>query len=340
MNRREFLALAAAGQPGTLYDRSIVVDALCLTEWKKADIAAWRASGYTAIHTSLSNRNFRVGSKALSGWRRLISRNSGTLLSCRTAADITRAKRDGKLAVMLGFQNGTVIEDNVRNLDRLHTAGARCIQLTYNARNLIGDGCTERTNAGLSDFGIECVHRMNELGMVVDLSHCGQQTAADAIAFSRQPPAFTHTMCKGIYDHVRAKSDGQLRAISDKGGMTGIVALGYFIGPTAATTFNDYLNHLGHAINVCGIDHVGLATDFSIRGIDATATRANWYKPRLEIFKPSYRVRWPPWIAELDKPERFRTVADALAKRGYRASEIEKILGANWVRYFREVFGG
>jgi membrane dipeptidase len=121
--------------------------------------------------------------------------------------------------------------------------------------------------------------------------------------------------------------------------MVGIATLGYFIGPTADTTFADYLRHVDHAVKVAGIDHVGLASDYSIRGIEKTHTRDSWYVPRLSSFKPVYRVRWPPWIEELDPPERFRNIAQGLASRGYTTGEIEKILGGNWTRYFTEVIG-
>ena len=346
MTRRRLLAAAGATalapdeEIDSVYSRAVVVDSLSVTdEWNEPTFAAWKASGYTAIHTSLANRNFRVAMRDLSKWREIFARHTAELMPCLKAGDIPRAKNDGKLGVMLGFQNGTVIDDETDNLSRLHAAGTRSIQLTYNSRNLLGDGCTERTNAGLSDFGIECVGRMNQLGILVDLSHCGEQTSGDGIQFSNKPPAFTHTVCKSVYDHVRAKPDNLLRALSEKGGVTGITALGYFVGPSADTSLDSYLRHIEHAVKVCGIEHVGLATDFNLRGIEATETRETWYLPRLEVFKPSYRVRWPPWIPELDKPERFRTVARALSRRGYKVGEIEKILGGNWVRCFREVFG-
>lgn len=346
MTRRDILALAGAvpltgaDDIDAVYDRAVVVDGLCLLDWGAGDIDAWRRSGYTAATASLGNRNYAVAIRALQLWRDLIAQNRDMLLALESANAVRGAKREGKLAVLLGFQNGTAIDSDITNLDRLYAAGARAIQLTYNSRNLLGDGCTERTNAGLSDFGVECVERMNELGILVDLSHCGQATSADGIAFSRKPPAFTHTMCRAIYDHVRAKPDELLRALSDKGGVTGIVALGYFVGPDADTSIEDYLRHIDHAVDVCGIDHVGLASDFSIQGIEATATREDWYLPRLTLFKPEYRVRWPPWIFELDQPERYRTVAHALSERGYRTSAIEKILGGNWMRLYQDVFGG
>jgi membrane dipeptidase len=356
VTRREFVGTAALGvghwtlglaeaQPANAdaaFDGRVVVDALSADEnWDDPEpiFAAYKGAGVTAIHTSLSNRNLMVALRDLAEWQARFERWPDRLLKIVAAGGIGEAKKTGRVGVLLGFQNATIVENDVRNLDTLYQAGTRCIQLTYNSRNLLGDGCTERTNAGLSDFGVAVVERMNQLGIIVDLSHCGEATSRDGIALSTRPPAFTHTMCKAVYDHVRAKPDDLLKALADKGGMVGIATLGYFIGPGADTTFDDYLRHVDHAVKVAGIDHVGLASDYSIRGIEKTHTRESWYVPRLSSFKPVYRVRWPPWIAELDPPERFRNIANGLAKRGYTSAQIEKVLGGNWVRYFTEVIG-
>jgi membrane dipeptidase len=330
----------STSQIDALFDGAIVIDALSVDEtWDEAVFAAFRRSGVTAIHTSLDHRSFTAALRALAVWHDRFERYPDRLVKATSAEEIRRAKQAGRVAVVLGFQNATMIDTDLANLDTLFQLGTRCIQLTYNERNLLGDGCTERTNAGLSDFGIAVVERLNALRIIVDLSHCGEQTTWDAIQVSRRPPAFTHTMCRAVYDHPRAKSDAQLKALADKGGVVGIATLGYFIGPTADTGLEDYLRHVDHAVKVAGLDHVGLASDYSIRGIQATATRESWYLPRLKSFKPSYRVRWPPWIPELDPPERFRTIAHGLARRGYSTSAIEKILGGNWLRYFADVFG-
>jgi membrane dipeptidase len=361
MNRREFLGAAVAGaavlharrelaQPGqpamtaaevdASFDRALVFDALSADqEWDEATFAAAKESGLSAIHTSLSNRNLAVAMKDLAEWQALFDKHPARLLKATRASHFAEAKQTGRIAVVLGFQNATIVESDVRNLDKLHAAGTRCIQLTYNSRNLLGDGCTERTNAGLSDFGVEVVHKMNELGIAVDLSHCGEQTSKDGVELSKRPPAFTHTVCKGVYDHVRGKSDALLKAMSNKGGITGIMTLGYMVGPTAKTGLDDYLTQIDHAVKVCGIDHVGVASDYALRGIMATHTRESWYVPRLTSFKPIYNVRWPPNIPELDPPSRFRAIARGLARRGYRQPQIEKILGANWIRYFGDVLG-
>ena len=324
-----------------LYDRSVVIDSLAVGyEWDEVEYDAAKRSGYTGIQTTLPSPNFEVAARALAEWRRRIRENPDKLVHATTAADIERAKAEGKMAVLFGFQNATMLEGVLENLDPLYELGTRCIQLTYNSQNRLGSGCTERVDGGLSDFGVEVVGRMNELGIIVDLSHCGRKTSMDGIEVSARPAAFTHTFCEAIYnDHPRAKTDEQIRAMSDKGGITGIASLGYFVGPDPDSSLEDYVNHIMHAVNVAGIEQVGVSTDHAIRGLRSWATRENWYEPRLRNFKPSYRVRWPPFIEGLDEPERFRNVAHALDRRGVAEVDIAKILGGNWVRYFREIFG-
>ncbi len=335
-------ALAQGSKIDQLFDAAIVIDSLAVGhEWDSVEYAAVKRSGYTGIQTTLSSESLEMAIRSLAEWNRRIRENPDKLLRATRAAHIGQAKSEGKMAVIFGFQNATMLGGQVENLDPLFELGTRCIQLTYNSRNLLGDGCTERTNAGLSDFGVGVVERMNELGIIVDLSHCGRRTSSDGIEVSRKPPAFTHTFCEALYrDHPRAKTDELIRAMSDRGGMTGIAALGYFIGASPDTSIEDYLNHVDHAVKVGGIDHVGLATDYEIRGIKAWATRETWYEPRLKSFKPTYNVRWPPWIEGLDEPERFRNVARGLERRGYAHGDILGLLGGNWLRYFREIFNG
>jgi len=329
------------GQIDQLYKNAIVIDALVITrDWNEESYKTVGETGYTGIGTSLSSGNLKAALSSLDEWNRRIQANPDKLIRAVSAADFERAKRENKLAVFLGFQNATMIENSLDNLEKLYKAGTRWIQLTYNTRNLLGDGCTERTNAGLSDFGVAVVERMNEMGIIVDLSHCGQQTTMNGIQFSNPGPCFTHTMCETLYpNHPRAKTDEQIKAMADKGGVMGINALGYMIGPDPGgeTTIETYVDHIDHVVKVGGIDHVGLATDNAIQGMQPWATRESWYVPRLTRFKPSYQVRWPAWIPKLDTPDRFKNVTRILDRRGYSSAHIEKILGLNWLRYYREV---
>ena len=323
------------------YADQIVIDGLIISRgWNDDSFEALAKSGYTGFNTSLDSKDLTSALESLAEWKSRIGDHPNRLMSARSAEDFITAKQENKVAVMFGFQNATMIEKSIDNLNTLYAEGTRWIQLTYNERNLLGDGCTERTNAGLSDFGIEAVQRMNELGIIVDLSHCGRQTTLDSIQFSKAGVSMNHTMCEALYkEHPRAKTDQQIRAMAEKGGVMGIICLGYMIGPDPGgqTTLETYIDHIDHAVNIAGIDHVGLAADFAIEGLEANgATRENWFVPRLSRFKPSYQVRWPPWIPELDRAERYQYVAKAMEKRGYKDEEIAKILGKNWLRYFNE----
>ncbi|MHA7871595.1 MAG: dipeptidase [Hyphococcus sp.] len=356
MDRRQFIqAGASAGVLGAfpaqaanrdltrLYDNAIVIDALSFAhEWDDVEYDAVKQSGYTGIVTSLNRRDLQTAIDELLTWKRRVADYPDRYMIALEAGDFERAKRKNKLAVMMNFQNATMLEGDADNVDALHALGMRCFQLTYNSRNLLGDGCTERTDAGLSDFGVEVVERMNKTGVLVDLSHCGRQTTFDGIALSKKPVAITHTMVDRYRPgHPRAKTDDQLKALADKGGVVGIAALGYFIGtdPGGDTTIETYADHIDHAVSVAGIEHVALSTDFPVRGIASWATREDWYEPRLKSFKPSYDVKWPPYIPALDEPNRFRNLLAVLDARGWRTRDLERLLGENWVRLFKDVFG-
>ena len=356
ITRREFVGSSAALAAGlarvdlaaqtpavnadTLFRGSVIIDGLSADEdWNDPEpiFAGYKTANLSAIHTSLNYASMAVALRDLAAWQARFDRWPDRLTKIEKGWQIAAARAAGRVGVVLGFQNALMVGQDVANLDTLHAAGTRCIQLTYNEHNLLGDGCTQKTDGGLSALGHTVVERMNEIGIIVDLSHCGLKTSRDGIAASKRPPAFTHTVCMAMHNHVRAKPDDLLKAVSDKGGMNGMMALGYIVGPTPDTSLDDYLKHIDHAVKVAGIDHVGLASDYSIRGIGATRTYENWYVPRLSSFPPEYRVRWPPWVKELDPPDRFLNITRGLVARGYRTTEIEKILGGNWVRYFTEM---
>ncbi len=166
-----------------LYDDALVIDALSFgKDWDEEELAAIAAAGYSGIVESLPRRDLQSAIDALMKWRRRAEEHDGQVMIALTAADFEHAKETGRTAVLMNFQNATMLEGEVDNVDALHGLGMRSFQLTYNFRNRLGDGCLERTNAGLSEFGIEVVERMNRVGVMIDLSHCGRQTTDDGIA--------------------------------------------------------------------------------------------------------------------------------------------------------------
>ncbi|MDJ0939210.1 MAG: membrane dipeptidase [Woeseiaceae bacterium] len=333
----------ASADPRKKYDDWLIIDALCFgRDWGDSVFEALKAANYSGIIESLPRRNLQTAIDALVEWRTRVDENPDTLLLALEADDFRKARKSGRTAVMMNFQDTIMLEGEIENVDALHALGMRCFQLTYNFRNLVGDGCLERTNAGLSDFGLEVVERANKLGVLIDLSHCGPQTTFDGIEFSKKPVAMTHTMCDSVRSgHPRAKTDEQIRACAEKGGVVGMIALGYFIGPDPGgeSTIETYADHIDHAVSIAGIEHVGISTDFPPQGISPWATYENWYEPRTVVFKPSYELRWPPWIPELDTTDRYRNLVEVLDKRGWKDKDMERLLGLNWLRLFEETIG-
>jgi membrane dipeptidase len=279
--------------------------------------------------------------KEIAEFDQLIAARPARLSKAVNAADIDRAAAQRTIGLVYYTQNATPLEDKVERLRALYDLGVRIVQLTYNTRNLLGDGCLERTNAGLSKFGLEVVARMNELRMLVDVSHSGAATTLDAIRHSRAPVAITHAGCQAIYQHPRNKSDAALRALARKGGVLGIYQINPYLGPKERNTLDDYLRHLEHAINVCGLDHVAIGSDREHRTIPDTPAEKQKLIDELSRLRPvtAATFRWPFFIAELNHPRRMETIAAALTKRGHKAAAIDKLLGGNWHRLLREVLG-
>jgi len=272
-----------------------------------------------------------------------IERHPDTFARVRTVADITAAKKARRTGLICGVQDGVAFETDLDLLDDLYQLGLRVVQPTYNRRNLIGDGCMEPANAGLSRTGIETIERLNSLGILVDLSHCGRQTSADAIRVSKKPVAFTHTGAAAVVDHPRHRTDAELRAVADKGGVSGVFFMPYLTGgkqPAAA----DIIRHLEHMINVAGEDHVSIGTDGTISPAvldqkykDAFAADIRQRKEK-KIAAPGESEEGYLFASDLNTPRRFETLGQLLADRGHRATRIEKILGRNLMRVFGDVW--
>lgn len=343
------------------YDNAIVIDLLAsVTPFNVPDMYARpltpemvenaRRSGITAVNATCSASG--VGADSFIGtvsniafWEREFTAHPDVLMKVRTIADLQEAKRSKRVGVILGFQDTTMFDLDVARVDLFHHLGVRIAQLTYNLRNLVGDGCLEPANGGLSAFGRQVVRRMNELGMLVDLSHVGRQTTMDAINASTAPVAATHTGCAALNDVPRNKPDTILRALAQKGGVAGIYLMP-FLKAQGQPNADDFVRHVSHAVNVCGEDHVGVGSDLSITPLDLTpefrAKHAGFVQMRRAagISAPGEAEDVFNYVPDFNSPRRMELIADALAKAGHGSSRIEKIIGANWMRLLGEVWKG
>lgn len=269
-----------------------------------------------------------------------ISEHADRMMLIRNYSDIDTAKRQKKLGILANFQNSTAIGTDLKRLDLFYGLGVRQIQITFNWRNWVGDGCTERTQAGLSYFGVDLVGKMNDLGVIVDVGHSGYQTTLDAIEVSKKPIVFSHTNCKALCDHPRNKTDEQITALAAKGGVIGLSNFNWFVSDKPRSTLDDLLNHFDHAIKLIGPDHVGIGSDFALEGALYKEGGPEW-QDHLRIYGPrewkQIKGRWPPFIDEVNNEKRYWTIARGLQKRGHSSEVVQKILGGNFARIYQDI---
>jgi len=339
------------------YERAVVIDglagplqinipqdALPLSESALAQVAQ---SGITAVNLTVSAlptdsmTAYEATVAKVAAWIAEAQRSSDILTIARTTDEIRAAKRAGRLALILGFQDATPIEDDLDRLDRFHEDGVRIVQLTYNIANRIGVGCLAPDDTGLTELGREVVARLDDLGVLVDLSHCGPQTSLDGIRASSRPVSFTHTGCNAVYRHPRNKDDEALRLVAERGGVVGIYLMP-FINEQGAPSAAHVLAHLDHALDVCGEDHVGIGTDQGIvplrvdDGFQARFDEVSTQRAEAGIAAP--REDTIPYVPELNHPRRIETIAALMAGRGHSTSVIEKVVGGNFMRLLGEIW--
>ena len=323
-----------------LYDDSVVIDGLNVSNWTSPAVyQSLHAGRVTAINATISIwEDYRTTMDHVKEWLRRFDEYGDLISQARTVEDILQAKRDGKAGVILGWQNASPIENDLDRLALFHALGLRIIQITYNERNLLGNGCYERTDEGLSNFGQDAVREMNRLGILVDLSHVGDRTTLDAADLSDLPVACTHANARSFFNHVRNKTDDALKLIAAKGGVIGANAFPSFLRTGYESTVADYVDAIDDLVERVGIDHVGIGTDFTQ---DQPHSFFDWlfmqqgtkYKKRpIEIPDPLVHPEG------METPDKLSSVAEELLKRGYRPEDVEKVLGGNWLRLFREVW--
>jgi len=302
-----------------------------------------RTSGITAMNVTVSSGGAASTLRRMSPWFANVERWPDVFRMVRNVEQLHDAKATGRVGIVLGFQDTTPYEGDLNQIGVFHDLGVRVVQLTYNVRNLVGDGCLEPGNAGLSVYGHQVVERLNSLGTIVDLSHCGKRTTAEGIAASSAPVGITHTGCTAVDPHPRSKDDEELRAAADGGGVIGIYLMP-FLSPGRVPTAEDVVAHIEHALNVCGEDHVGIGSDLSITPIDGSDEY--WSKHRefvagriaAGVAAPAEDPDVLFTVPDLNSHRRMDMIADALSARGHSDRVIEKVVGANWLRLFEEVW--
>ncbi|HET8678855.1 MAG TPA: membrane dipeptidase [bacterium] len=302
----------------------------------------WEASGVDVISHTVGpfGRIPFSYEAALAGLAGLVRKFDALdrLAKITRAADITRARAEGKCGTILNFQNTTAFGLDLDILDFFYDLGVRVIQLTYNSRNFVGDGCTERTDGGLSHFGLQVIARMNRRGILIDLSHCGLRTTMEAIRASDRPVAITHSFSRELSPHDRGKTDEIMRALAERDGYFGVLIVPFFITPEPQATLEHFAAHVDRVVKIMGVERVGIGTDWGAVFPKPLETLLDAEMLRFG-FRPEHRTSWGARVQGFGSWRDWPNITRALVGRGYSDGDITGLLGTNFLRIFREVVG-
>ncbi|MFT7458513.1 MAG: membrane dipeptidase [Planctomycetota bacterium] len=305
-------------------------------------------SGTTAINATLGyvagpEEPYEYTINDIAEWNAIIRQYPDDLLKVWTAEDILKAKKEHRIGVIFGFQNAQSVGEDASRIKTFANLGVRIIQLTYNDRNQIGDGSAVPDNEGLTTFGSEVVEALNENKVLVDLSHSGEKTCLDAIKASNVPITISHTGCRALANLPRNKTDEEIRQVAEKGGVVGIYFMP-FLRVDGQARASDVVNHIEHAIKICGEDHVGIGTDGDATNIDdmkkyrlAIAGEIR-QRQQAGVSAAGESNQVVPLIPDLMGPSQFQILADTLHSRDHSIARVEKLLGGNFLRLMRDVW--
>lgn len=368
-SRRDFLSLsggtllasALAPLPGAaadtshsaggaaLYSKAFVLDCNTLASIggsSESDIPEIRQilrdSGVSAVKSTLGGGNSDFASTVadIAAAQGLMERHPEMFIKVTGADDLDRARREHKLAVIFSFEAASMLEDKLDRIDLFRGLGVRVMQLSYNRKSPFGCGCLDGDTDGVTDLGRQAIARMNTLGIALDLSHANTRTTADGIALSTRPPLITHAGCRSVYAHPRNKEDRELKALADKGGVIGIYMLPFLTEDSRQPMLADYMQHMLHALQVCGEDHIGIGTDvpfFTVSASDLEEMKKDEAERKAQGIAAPGEDR-PPYIPDLNTPRKLEKVADALLRQGYGSRTVDKVLGLNFRRAFKEIW--
>jgi membrane dipeptidase len=334
-----------------LYRRALVLDCNLAPDLGntlpllKADLDMFRSCGVSVMKSTMGGfeDSFDSTLTEIALYQQVIEVHPDVFMQVRRASDFAIAKRDRKLGIIFSFEGVGMLEGKLDRIDLFRHLGVRVMQLSYNNTSAFGSGVmAEPASAGLTELGHSAVAKMNQLGVAIDLSHANPATTRDAMAASSRPVLMTHGGCAAVHPHPRNKTDEQLHALADKGGVIGIFNLPYLTASPRQPEVKDYLDHMAHALTVCGEEHVGIGTDQSVQPFDTSPKAMEEFQKELDK-RHSAGVAAPEedrplFVAGLNTPNRCEIIADGLLKRGYSARVTEKVLGSNFVRALSEIW--
>jgi membrane dipeptidase len=305
------------------------------------DAARYRASGITSFSLGAGSGNFDDAVQFFARWNGFLAGYSDWLTRIDKAVDFARAKSQRKTGVMLTFQDSTHFRTPA-DVPVFWGLGQRISQLTYNFNNRIGSGFLEQRDGGLSVFGLSILERMQQTGMAVDVSHCGDQTTLDALAAAKKPVLFTHATARALVPgHLRCKTDEAIQKMAATGGVMGVAMIRFMIRGTEPVTMEHVLDHVDYVAKLVGVEHVAIGSDLDVVG-NPNPINGGGFDPRTQPNFSRYQYHEDPdgaiTIRGLNHVTRVFDLVEGLIRRGYSDAQIAQILGGNAVRVLSTIW--
>jgi microsomal dipeptidase-like Zn-dependent dipeptidase len=319
-----------------------IIDALQYCNWSPEIFRQMREGGVTAVHVTICyHENFRETVANIAAWNRRFEEHRDRLLHARSGADVRQAQAEGRTAIIFGLQNCSPIEDDIGLVEICHQLGIRFMQLTYNNQSLLASGCYESEDSGITRMGREVIREMNRVGLVIDMSHSGERSTLEAIDISARPITVTHANPSFWHPGRRNKSNAVLKALTARNGMLGFSLYPHHLKDGSHCRMEDFCAMVARTAEMVGADHLGIGSDLCQNQPDSVVTwmRNGRWTRTLDFGEGSAAAAGfppqPPWFRD---NRDFHKIAEGLRAVGFSGTEVDGIMGANWLRFFDDSF--
>jgi membrane dipeptidase len=290
----------------------------------------WTKSGvhYLSVNVGYDVIDWQTSMKVLAGFRAWLQQRPEQYILVKTADDILRAKREGKLAISFDLEGMNALNGNADMVNVYYDLGVRQMLFCYNLNNLVGGGCHDQ-DRGLTELGRAVIGEMNRVGMLVDCSHTAYRTTMEAMEVSQAPVIFSHSCAKALKNHGRNITDEQIKACAKTGGVIGINGIGNFLGKNDISSAK-FVDHVAHVANLVGAEHVGVSLDYAFdsENVDSVVAGNTKFWPKEEYQTASLFL----------PPEQLPEIVETLLQRGFSERDVTAILGGNFLRVAKAVW--
>ena len=322
--------------------QSLFIDALQYNNWSEEVFQQINWGGISAIHVTICyHEDFQEMVQNVIDWNRRFEDYSALIFQGRTASDVLKARKEGRTAIFFGFQNCSPIEDNIGLVEVCHQLGVRFMQLTYNNQSLLGTGCYEENDPGITRMGKQVIKEMNRVGLVVDMSHSAERSTLEAIEISERPIAITHANPTFWHPALRNKSDEVLKALGESGGMLGFSVYPHHLKDGSNCTLESFCTMIADTADLMGINSIGIGTDLCQNQPDSVV---EWMRNGTWTNDRDYGEGSASFAGFPDQPEWFRdnrhfvNIASGLLSKGFSNEDVELVMGKNWLNFFEASF--